>query len=122
MSATLSGHNALITGGGSGIGLACAIAFARDGAAVTLMGRNRDKLQSAAESIRANGGAAEIAAGDVGNEADVIEAVKVAERLGPLMIANRLWPAAARRVTRMRAPSIRSQTTAFTDLSGNVRL
>ena len=87
MSTTLSGHNALITGGGSGIGLACAMAFARDGAAVTLMGRNRDKLEAAAESIRANGGAAEIAAGDVGNEADVIEAVKVAERSGPLTIA-----------------------------------
>jgi NAD(P)-dependent dehydrogenase (short-subunit alcohol dehydrogenase family) len=87
MTATLAGHNALITGGGSGIGLACATAFARDGAAVTLMGRKREKLEAAAQTIRAGGGAVEIAVGDVGDEADVAAAVAVALRAGPLTIA-----------------------------------
>ena len=67
MSSSLSGHNALVTGGGSGIGLACAKAFARDGAAVTLMGRNVEKLERAAAEISASGGRVQISAGDVGN-------------------------------------------------------
>ena len=35
----LEGQHALITGGGSGIGLACARAMLRDGARVTIVGR-----------------------------------------------------------------------------------
>ncbi len=58
MGTSLAGHNALVTGGGSGIGLACAKAFARDGAAVTLMGRNVEKLERAAAEITAAGGRA----------------------------------------------------------------
>ena len=48
MSAALQGQRALITGGGSGIGLGSAIALAKDGAAVTLMGRTEEKLAAAA--------------------------------------------------------------------------
>jgi NAD(P)-dependent dehydrogenase (short-subunit alcohol dehydrogenase family) len=87
MNTTLVGHNALITGGGSGIGLACAKAFARDGAAVTLMGRNAEKLERAAAQIRADGGSVSVVAGDVGVESDMIRAVRVAEAAGPLTIA-----------------------------------
>ncbi len=47
----LSGKSALITGGGGGFGLASALLLARDGAAVTLMGRSRDKLERAAAHI-----------------------------------------------------------------------
>lgn len=87
MSASLVGHNALVTGGGSGIGLACAKAFVRDGAAVTLMGRTRSRLESASAEIKALGGRVSIVEGDVGSEADVERAVEVAVRAGPLTIA-----------------------------------
>ncbi len=90
MSDSLAGHNALVTGGGSGIGLACGAAFARDGAAVTLMGRKRDRLEAAAQTLRSDGAVVEIAVGDVGNEADVVAAVEIALRAGPLtmVVAN----------------------------------
>lgn len=47
----LEGRSALVTGGGSGIGLATATRFALDGAAVTLCGRTEDKLSDAASAI-----------------------------------------------------------------------
>ena len=80
MSDVLKGKRALITGGGSGIGLGSALALAADGATVTLMGRTADKLNAAAESIRSTVPGAEVLtfAGDVCNEADVVAAVETA--------------------------------------------
>jgi NAD(P)-dependent dehydrogenase (short-subunit alcohol dehydrogenase family) len=43
----------LVTGGGSGIGEGCAAALVRDGATVTLCGRTPDRLDAAAERLRA---------------------------------------------------------------------
>lgn len=78
---SLEGTAALVTGGGSGIGLAAARALVRDGASVTLMGRNADKLQVAADSLRADaasGATVQVSPGDVGSEDDVIRAVETA--------------------------------------------
>jgi NAD(P)-dependent dehydrogenase (short-subunit alcohol dehydrogenase family) len=44
----LSGHHALVTGGGSGIGAAIAIALAEAGATVTICGRRRQPLDATA--------------------------------------------------------------------------
>ena len=78
----LSNLNVLVTGGGSGIGLACAEAFVRDGANVTLMGRRMDRLQSAKSSMadRYATDSIELAQGDVANEADVVRAIEIASR------------------------------------------
>ena len=45
---TLAGKTALITGGGSGIGAACAVALAREGCAVGITGRREERLKEAA--------------------------------------------------------------------------
>lgn len=47
---SLNSKTALITGGGSGIGLATAIAFAREGCRVAISGRRLDVLKTAAAS------------------------------------------------------------------------
>lgn len=47
----LTGQHAAITGGGTGIGLAIAKRLAADGAAVTLMSRNEERLKAAAAEI-----------------------------------------------------------------------
>jgi NAD(P)-dependent dehydrogenase (short-subunit alcohol dehydrogenase family) len=47
----LAGKAALVTGGGSGIGLAVARAFLDEGARVAVTGRDADKLRRAAESL-----------------------------------------------------------------------
>jgi NAD(P)-dependent dehydrogenase (short-subunit alcohol dehydrogenase family) len=77
-------RSALITGGGSGIGLACARHLVRDGCAVTLMGRNEDRVRAAAEEL---GAGARWAAGSVDDEEAVQHAVKVADADGDLDVA-----------------------------------
>jgi NAD(P)-dependent dehydrogenase (short-subunit alcohol dehydrogenase family) len=49
----LAGTSVLVTGGGSGIGLACAQRLAADGASVTLMGRSEDRLKAGAAAVEA---------------------------------------------------------------------
>jgi NAD(P)-dependent dehydrogenase (short-subunit alcohol dehydrogenase family) len=77
----LEGKTAIITGGGSGIGLACARALLRDGATVTIAGRSADRLRAAAaELVRDTPAGAEVrtAACDVTDEAAVEAAVLTA--------------------------------------------
>ena len=81
---TLSGRSALVTGGGGGFGKACARLLARDGAAVTLMGRTRSKLEAAREMLLAATPEARVAlsVGDSAEEADVQAAVEATRRNG----------------------------------------
>lgn len=67
----LNGKNAIIYGGGGGIGTGVAQAFAREGARVHLVGRTRDRLDAAARDITAAGGAVDVAALDALDEAAV---------------------------------------------------
>lgn len=54
MEKVLSGKAALVTGGAGGFGKASAMLLARDGAAVTLMGRTEESLQAARAEILAD--------------------------------------------------------------------
>jgi NAD(P)-dependent dehydrogenase (short-subunit alcohol dehydrogenase family) len=56
MSGGLEGKSVIVTGGGTGIGRACAERLAADGAAVTICGRTESKLQEAAERVKAAAG------------------------------------------------------------------
>jgi NADP-dependent 3-hydroxy acid dehydrogenase YdfG len=65
MSKPLEGKVAWITGAGSGIGQAGALALAEDGALAVLSGRRADALAATAQQIAAAGGRAEVAPLDV---------------------------------------------------------
>lgn len=74
----LAGRSAIVTGGGTGIGLACAALLARDGASVTLVGRRADVLEEAAGELHAgapDGAHVGWAAADVADEGQVEAAV-----------------------------------------------
>src|SRR3984893_14607712 len=75
MSKLLEGKNAIIYGGGGGIGGGVARTFAREGAHVFLAGRTRDKLEAVADDITASGGLADIAVLDALDERAVDEHV-----------------------------------------------
>jgi peroxisomal 2,4-dienoyl-CoA reductase len=84
---TLAGRTALITGGGSGIGLEIATAYARLGARVMLAGRNIERLRAAAETITREGGKALVCKTDVRNYDEVKLAVDATvEQFGSLDI------------------------------------
>lgn len=64
----LKDKTAIITGGGSGIGLATARAFCKEGAKVILFGRRKEKLVSAADEL---GNSALIVQGDMTHNDDL---------------------------------------------------
>jgi len=83
----ISGKVALITGGGTGIGRACAVLFAREGARVALAGRRRAPLEEAARVISNSGGEVLAVTCDVTDRKSVEAALqKVTERFGRLDI------------------------------------
>ena len=79
MDLQLTDKTALVTGSSSGIGLAIATGLAREGAAVTLNGRDAARVQRARDTVLAEvpGAAVDVAVGDVATArgaADVIDA------------------------------------------------
>jgi NAD(P)-dependent dehydrogenase (short-subunit alcohol dehydrogenase family) len=69
------GASAIVTGGGSGIGAAISRRLAREGYAVTLVGRRLEPLAEVAEELTRGGAEALAVAGDVGEPDDAQRAV-----------------------------------------------
>ena len=84
------GRVAIVTGGGSGIGLAIGRRLAADGAAVALLDRDGASVEAAAATITSGGGAAIGVEADVTDRGGVESAVAEAvERLGaPTILVN----------------------------------
>jgi NAD(P)-dependent dehydrogenase (short-subunit alcohol dehydrogenase family) len=83
-----AGKVALVTGGGSGIGLATARAFARAGASVVVASRGEDAGRRACETLAREGAGALFVPTDVRHEAEVARAVDTAvSRFGRLDMA-----------------------------------
>lgn len=84
----LEGRSAIVTGAGSGIGRAVAVAFARAGADVALVGRRSEALEATAGSVEATGRRAIVLPTDVRDEAAVRAGVATAsQQLGDVDIA-----------------------------------
>ena len=87
MNAPLSGHHALVTGAGSGIGAAIAQCLAQAGARVTLVGRRVAALETTLASLGASRLDAAVAVADVADEVAVQSLfADIHESRGPVTI------------------------------------
>lgn len=75
----------VVTGASAGIGRATALAFAREGATVALLARNRERLDAACGEIHALGGKAMAIALDMADAGAVEDAAaRIEQELGPI--------------------------------------
>ena len=70
---SLKGKKAVVTSGGSGIGKAVSVVFAKQGAEVCILELNADHAATIVEEIKAQGGKATVYACDVSNQQQVME-------------------------------------------------
>ena len=83
----LAGKVAIVTGGGTGIGRAIALALAREGAEVALVGRRKDKLEETANEIRSAAGVAIVCPADITKSAHTQTVVdQVEQQFGKLNV------------------------------------
>ncbi|GCE21220.1 SDR family NAD(P)-dependent oxidoreductase [Dictyobacter kobayashii] len=86
MDLRLAGKRALVTGSSSGIGEAIVKLLAAEGVVVVVHGRNESRANAVAEAIRAGGGKAELALGDLTTDAGADAVAAAALAGGPLDI------------------------------------
>jgi 7-alpha-hydroxysteroid dehydrogenase len=87
----LEGYGVLVTGGGTGIGKACAMELAAAGASVVICGRTQSRLEEVTSDLREKGLAVAYIAADVTLEEDVRAAIdRTVEFAGKLngLVAN----------------------------------
>jgi NAD(P)-dependent dehydrogenase (short-subunit alcohol dehydrogenase family) len=83
----LSEKVAFITGGGTGIGRACALAFAAEGAQVAVAGRRKEPLEAVVSEIQGSGGEALALICDIVDRRSVEAAISsVAQHFGQLNV------------------------------------
>ncbi|PSJ26614.1 short-chain dehydrogenase [Streptosporangium nondiastaticum] len=88
MTARFTGKTVLVTGGGTGIGQAIALAFAREGARVVVAGRREEPLKETVAYVEAEGGEAVAVTADVTRSEDVRALVEqTVARFGSLDVA-----------------------------------
>lgn len=88
MAGRFEGQVAWITGGGSGIGRALALAFADEGADVVVSGRRQDKIDAVAQAVTERGRRGLAVCCDVTDEASLAAAVEqIVAELGRLDVA-----------------------------------
>jgi NAD(P)-dependent dehydrogenase (short-subunit alcohol dehydrogenase family) len=87
MNLNLSGKNVLITGGSKGLGLACAFAFAREGARIAITSRSQENLDAAIAALREEDFDALAFAADLSQPEQAAAMVEAVEgQLGPIDI------------------------------------
>ncbi|WP_137906073.1 3-ketoacyl-ACP reductase [Chryseobacterium sp. 2VB] len=83
----INGKNAIITGGGRGLGKAVALALANEGVNVAITGRNEENLKMTVEEIKKSGVNSAYAVFSVDNEIQVKAGIEsLAEQLGGIDI------------------------------------
>jgi len=102
----LAGRIALVTGASQGIGRACALQLAKEGAAVALVARNQEKLEQVKQEIAAAGGQAHVFVADLAEEEQVKTAFKAAlAQFGKLeILVNNAGVTRDQLVMRMKRP------------------
>jgi uncharacterized oxidoreductase len=107
----LSNRSVLVTGAGSGIGRATAVALARRGARLTLTGRREGPLEETARLVEEAGGESQVVAGDVTDgEARERFARAATQRFGGLdVLVNNAGSVRAGRLENIEAGEVRSQ-------------
>jgi NADP-dependent 3-hydroxy acid dehydrogenase YdfG len=86
----LDGKVAWVTGAGTGIGKAAAIALAGDGATVVLTGRRKEPLETLAAELKSQGAVALVKAGDLARSKSAQRIADAMNNAG-LNIAKRSW-------------------------------
>ncbi|MEV0460146.1 SDR family NAD(P)-dependent oxidoreductase [Catellatospora methionotrophica] len=86
MDLQLTGKRALVTGSTSGLGEAIARRLAAEGASVVVHGRDEQRAVNVADAIRADGGSADIAVGDLATDAGAAIVAGAATARGPIDI------------------------------------
>jgi 2-hydroxycyclohexanecarboxyl-CoA dehydrogenase len=84
---SLKGKTAVVTGAGSGIGRACAVQLARDGAAVAVWDLNGDAAAETVRLIEGEGGRAAAYSGDAADRGEIERILgRIRAELGPVLI------------------------------------